>query len=187
LNIYDIVEAQVRKTEPGARNLLFLPYMRGGDPPFLDPDAKGAFIGLNMGHNERHLYRSVLEGVAFQLRMILDEFLAQGTEVSEIRLIGGGAESGLWRQIIADVFQREMQIPEAMRAAGCLGAAMAGGIAVGMFKDFSDASEIVKVTDKVQPRPGFAQIYNELYGVFRDLYPSLKESFGRLAAIDRKF
>ena len=187
LSIYDIMEMKATSTPPGSNNLLFLPYLRGGDPPFFDPDARGAFVGLNMNHNERHMYRAVLEGVAFQLRMMYDVFLSQDHEIKDIRLIGGGAESRFWRQIIADVFQREMQIPEAVRAAGCLGAAMAGGIAVGMFKNFSEAKEMVRMRDLVIPRKEYADLYDQLYDVFRGLYPALKDSFARLATFETTF
>jgi xylulokinase len=153
MNVHNIIESKVRLTPPGSQNLIFLPYMRGGDPPFFDPDARGAFIGLDMGHTKEHLYRAVLEGVAFQLKMILDVFLEHGHEIKEIRFVGGGAENSLWGQIIADVFQREILVPEAPREAGCMGAAMAGGVGIGMFSDLSEAAKMIRIRDTVQPRP----------------------------------
>ena len=80
-----------------------------------------------------------------------------------------------------------MQIPESVRAAGCLGAAMAGGISVGMFKNFSEAKEMVRMRDLVIPRKEYADLYDQLYDVFRGLYPALKDSFARLATFETTF
>jgi xylulokinase len=182
--LYQAIETRVRSVPPGSKNLLFLPYMRGGDPPFFDPSARGAFIGLDMGPDERHMYRSVLEGVAYQLRMILDVFRQQKLSIEQIRLIGGGAESALWRQILADIFQRELIIPDAVREAGCLGAAMAGGVGVGMFRDFSEANGMIRLRETVQPRPEHAEVYNRLYEIFQGAYPALRDSFRKVSTLE---
>ena len=185
MNVHDIIESKIRSIPPGSQNLIFLPYMRGGDPPFFDPDARGAFIGLSMGHTKEHLYRAVLEGVAFQLKMILDVFLEHGHKIKEIRFVGGGAENPLWSQVISDVFQREILIPEAPREAGCMGAAMAGGVGIGMFPDFSKAAKMIRIRDTVQPRSEWFETYDRLYSVFRESYGALKPLYDKLARLER--
>ena len=137
--IFSLIEREVKSIQPGSGNLIFLPYLTGAGAPIFDPYANGAFIGLSMEHDKRHLYRAVLEGVAFQLRMIYEVFKNQQHDIHEIRIIGGGAESNLWRQILADTLQRTLSVPENPREASCLGAAMAGGVGVGMFEDFIEA------------------------------------------------
>ena len=90
--------------EPGAKGLLFLPYLIGERSPHWNPLARGAFVGLTMSHGRAEMARAVLEGVAFNLKMILDAFLEQRAAIQAMRLIGGGARSALWRQILADVY-----------------------------------------------------------------------------------
>ena len=111
---------------PGADGLLFLPYLLGERSPYWNPQARGAFVGLTMTHGRPEMARAVLEGVAFNLRLILDALQAQEIEIPAMRLIGGGARSPLWRQILADVLGMPILLPELVTEATSLGAADRG-------------------------------------------------------------
>ncbi|UCF92044.1 MAG: FGGY-family carbohydrate kinase [Desulfobacterales bacterium] len=180
-NIYEIIQGQAAKIPPGSQQLIFLPYLTGAGAPIFSPDARGAFVGLSMQHDRRHLYRAALEGVSFQLRRIYEVFVGQELNIQEIRIIGGGAESPLWRQILADTLQRELTVPESLREASCLGAAMAGGIGIGMFSDFAEAKKtMIRIRETVRPKPENAEVYDRIYQIYKQSYESLADVYARL-------
>ena len=112
----------------GSDGLLFLPYLSGERSPHPDPLARGAFVGLTLGHDRRHLTRAVLEGVAFGLRDGLDLMIAAGMPPpDQIRASGGGTASPLWRQILADVLGAEIATVDDDRGRGLRRRAAGGG------------------------------------------------------------
>ena len=181
--LYDEMSAAAATVEPGAEGLLFLPYLIGERSPHWNPLARGVFVGLTMSHGRAEMPRAVLEGVAFNLKMILDAFLEQGAEIQAMRLIGGGARSALWRQILADVYGLPILRPELLAEATSLGAAIAGGVGVGLFPDFSVAHEFVKVEEAEQPDTAHSQRYTALYDLFQQTYIALEPIFEQLATL----
>ena len=109
----------------------------GERSPYWNPIARGALIGLAMHHSQAEFARAVLEGVAFNLKLILDALRAQDVQISRLLLIGGGAKSAIWRQILANVLELPIWMPELTTEATALGALVAGGVGVGLFADFS--------------------------------------------------
>jgi xylulokinase len=132
-----------------------------------------------MSHGRAEMARAVLEGVAFNLKMILDAFLEQGTEIQAMRLIGGGARSALWRQILADVYGLPILRPALLAEATALGAAIAGGVGVGLFPDFSVAHELVQVEESERPQPAAQARYAELYPLFQKTYRALEPIYAQ--------
>ena len=156
--------------------------------PLLSPLFRGGSFILPYLIGERSLHwnslaRAVLEGVAFNLKMILDAFLEQGAEIEAMRLIGGGARSPLWRQILADVYGLPILRPALLAEATALGAAIAGGVGVGLFPDFSVAHEFVKVEEAEQPNAAAQARYAELYPLFQETYRALEPMFERLGGM----
>lgn len=173
--LHDYVGTKAEEVPPGAGDLIFLPYLTGAGAPLYDPHMRAVFVGLSGQHDERHLYRSVLEGVAYQLRTIYDTLVSQGYDVREVRLVGGGAESHLWRQILADVLQLELLVPHNPRGASCVGAALTGAVAVGMFADIPSAqARFTRAQTRVIPRAASADTYDRLYDRFKKAYRALK-------------
>jgi xylulokinase len=165
---------------PGAGGLLFLPYLSGERTPHADPLARGAFVGLTAGHGRGDLARGVMEGVAFGLRDCLELVRALRLPVREVRLIGGGARSPLWRQIVADVFGLPILSLEAEEGAA-YGAALLAGVGAGVWRDVPEACRAaVRTTTRVEPQPQTAPLYDGLYSGYRDLYPKLRRSFAAL-------
>jgi xylulokinase len=178
--LYDEMSAAAASVEPGARGLLFLPYLIGERSPHWNPLARGGFVGLTMSHGRAEMARAVLEGVAFNLKMILDAFLEQGTAIQAMRLIGGGARSALWRQILADVYGLPILRPALLAEATSLGAAIAGGVGVGLFPDFSVAHELVQVEEGERPNAAAQARYAELYPLFQETYRALEPIYEQL-------
>ena len=181
--LYAKMEDLASDVEPGAQGLFFLPYLIGERSPHWNPRARGAFVGLTMAHGRGEMARAVLEGVAFNLRIILDAFRDQGAHISALRLIGGGARSALWRQILADVFGLPVLCPQLLVEATSLGAAIAGGVGIGLYPGYHIAAELVQVEPGEAPRPKAARRYEELYGIFRETYEALVGVYDRIAVV----
>jgi xylulokinase len=166
---------------PGSDGLIFLPYLSGERSPHPDPLARGAFIGLTVSHDRRHMTRAVLEGVAFGLRDGLELMLGAGTpRPSQIRGSGGGLVSPLWRQILADVLEAEIAIPSTSEGAA-YGAAVLAAVGLGWYASVDDAcAQMVRARPMAEPGPDRAG-YSAAYDVYRSLYPVLADSFHRLA------
>jgi xylulokinase len=162
-----------------SEGLLFLPYLSGERSPHPDPLARGAFIGLNLGHDRAHLLRAVLEGVAFGLRDGLDLMIEAGMPgPGQVRASGGGIASPLWRQILADVLDTELATVGTTEGAA-YGAALLATEAAGWFPSVEDAvSAFVKATPVASPGPDVAR-YREAHAAYRELYPALRPFFHR--------
>ena len=131
---FDSLVAEAEAWEPGAEGLLFLPYLAGERTPHADPDARGAFVGLQLRHDRGALVRAVLEGVAFGLRDSLDLIRALGVEHARGRASGGGARSRLWLRIVASALGLPLELTESEEGSA-FGAALLGGVAAGVFPD----------------------------------------------------
>jgi xylulokinase len=175
-----LVEAAA-EVPAGSDGLLFLPYLSGERSPYPDPLARGAFIGLTLRHDRRHMTRALLEGVAFGLRDGLDLMTAAGTPVpSQIRASGGGTTSRLWRQILADVLEAEIATVDTSEGAA-YGAGLLASVAAGWFGSAGEAATAtVHATTVAAPGPDIAR-YRELHATYRGLYPALSPTFDRLA------
>jgi xylulokinase len=126
-----------------------------------------------MAHGRAEMARAVLEGVALNLRLILDVFRAHGLAVEAMRLIGGGARLPAWRQILADVLGLPIVLPDLLSEATSLGAAIAGGVGVGLYPDFSVARRFVRTHAAEQPDPARHAHYTALLPQFQAVYRAL--------------
>ena len=186
VSAFDLLNAEAGKSPPGARGLLFLPYLLGERSPRWNPKARAAFVGLTMRHQRADLVRAVLEGVAYNLRAILEALTGQGVPIASLRAIGGGAQSALWSTIMADVFQLPVHVLAIQEEATSMGAAVAGGIGVGLWPDFSKVHEMARVARIVEPSAANCALYDKMFRLFDRLYAVLDSSgmFESLAALD---
>jgi len=159
--------------------LFFLPYLTGERSPHPDPLARGAFVGLTVRHDRRHLTRAVLEGVAFGLRDGLDLMLAAGmARPAQIRASGGGLASDLWRQILADVLDAELVTTSTTEGAA-FGAAILAAVGAGWFPDVhAAAASLVRTSPAAAPANDRAA-YADAHAAYRELYPALAPVFHR--------
>jgi xylulokinase len=180
---YAELDALAAKVPAGSGGLVFLPYLTGERTPHPDPSARGAFVGLTVRHEVGHLARAVMEGVAFGLRDSVE--LVRGmTELAEIRVAGGGAQSRAWVGILADVLDQPLAMAGTVEAAAH-GAAMLAAVGDGVFATVPEAcSEVVAVGDPIEPHRDDVARYDQAYQVYRSLYPDLRATFPRLGALD---
>ncbi len=172
---FEALVAEAATWRPGAEGLVFLPYLQGERTPHADPDARGAFTGLQLRHNRGALVRAVLEGVAFGLRDSFDILRGLGIEVSSARASGGGARSELWLRICASVLDVPIERTVAEEGSA-FGAALLGGVAGGVFTDVSKAvAAAVQTKDVVEPDAEWARVYGEQQHRYRALYPALRD------------
>jgi xylulokinase len=177
---YPELDAWAAEVPPGSGGLQFLPYLTGERNPYPDPLARGAFVGLTVGHDRRHLARAVLEGVAFGLRDGLDLMVAAGMPApSQIRASGGGIASVLWRQILADVLGAEIATVNTHEGAA-YGAGLLAAVGARWFPTVdAAAAELVSARAVASPGPDTAA-YAEAHTIYRSLYPALAPAFHRL-------
>jgi xylulokinase len=179
-DVYEIMNRRATESVPGAHGLLFLPYLQGERSPHWNPKARGGFVGLQVTHTRADLIRATLEGISMNLRTILQSFLDANARIDEVILIGGGAKGELWRQILADVFGRPTLRPRLLDEATSLGAAIAGGVGVGLFNDFSIVKRRVEIVNRQAPNPKAQEVYDRLYPIFLETYNALVPIFDQL-------
>ena len=182
-DVYEIMNRQAAQSVPGAHGLLFLPYLQGERSPHWNPKARGGFVGLQVTHTRADLIRATLEGISMNLRTILQSFLDANARIDEVILIGGGAKGDLWRQILADVFGRPTLRPRLLEEATSLGAAIAGGVGVGLFPDFSIVKQRIEIVNRHVPDPKAQAIYDRLYPIFLETYDALVPIFDQLPEV----
>ncbi|MFC1558680.1 FGGY-family carbohydrate kinase, partial [candidate division KSB1 bacterium] len=177
---YNILFNKAVNVPIGSEGLLFLPYLSGERTPHQDGKARGAWVGLTLTHSKEHLVRAVIEGITFAMRDSVELMRTLGIEVSQVRIIGGGAKNPLWRQMQADVYNAEV-VTVSSEEGPAFGAAILAGTGAGIYSDVRDAAdEVIKPVDSYIPNPENVKIYEEYYQIFRELYPSLKDGFAKL-------
>lgn len=158
---------------PGSEGVLALPYMLGEKTPIHDPQARGAFVGLHLGHTRAHLFRAMLEAIAFGFRHHVDVFREHGLEPRHVRVTNGGASSRLWKQVIADVTGFALEVPRTT-GGSALGAGFAAGMGIGAFAGWGDVEGFVELVDTIVPDATAREEYAEAYARYRALYPALR-------------
>ena len=177
LKTRDYAGEQTGIKELGKNNVFFLPYLMGERSPHNNPNARGTFMGMTMDTTREDMTQAVLEGVAFALRDSFEVAKALGIRIERTKICGGGAKSPLWRQMIADIFNIKVDIPESEEGPA-MGGAMLAAVACGEYASVKEAaSKIVKIVDTVEPIPENAKRYEKQYQKFRQIYPAVKELF----------
>ncbi len=170
---FSTLMAEAEAWAPGAEGLLFAPYLAGERTPHADPDARGAFVGLQLRHDRGALVRAVLEGVAFGLADSYDLLRDLGVEANAALISGGGARGGLWPKIVASVLEVPITSTTADEGSA-FGAALLGGVAGTMFADVPAAvARCVHPDERSEPDPQWVGIYRGARQRFKKLYPAL--------------
>lgn len=171
---YERLTEEAVGVPPGCDGLLWAPYLMGERTPHLDPNARGALIGLTASHTRGHIIRSILEGVAFSLKDSFTLFAGMDVPVKKIRLGGGGARSALWRQIQADVYGHEVETVKAEEGAA-YGAAILAGVGAERWQSVDEAcSEIVQIDKRTLSRTEVVELMRERYEAYRRMYPAIR-------------
>ncbi len=162
----------------GAEGLTFLPALSGAMAPRWVAEARGCYYGLSAAHGTAHMARALLEGCAFAMRDVIDRLRAMGVTIDALLLLGGGAKSGLWAQIRADLTGLPVQIPE-ITDTSPIGAAVLAAVAAGLQPDVATAaSRVGRVARTIEPDQGARSAYDAAYARYRRLFTALEPLFG---------
>lgn len=166
---------------PGSGGLLFTPYLTGERTPHVDAAIRASFIGIDARHTEVHFVRAVLEGITFSLRESLEIFRSQGKEITEVVSIGGAVKSKQWLQMQADILNVDIAKLAGDQGPG-MGAAMLAAVGCGWFKSLRDcAASFLKQEAIYHPNPDHVHQYNQLFALYRDVYPATAKLSQKLA------
>ncbi len=186
-DVYDYMTALAAQAQPGCEGLIYLPYLNGEKTPICDDKARSVFSGLSYRHGLNEICRSVMEGITFAMRDTVEICREMGHDVKEIRANGGGAKSRLWLQMQADIYKANvvtMNVDEGPAA----GAAILAAVGAGFFSSVEEGCDAwLKVAESIEPDAHTSRIYDDYYQSFKQLYPALKDSFARQAAIIDKY
>ncbi|MBI5957610.1 MAG: FGGY-family carbohydrate kinase, partial [Chloroflexi bacterium] len=180
-SLYHFMGQVVEQTTPGAGGVIFAPWLHGNRSPFEDPYARGIFFNLNLQTGKRDMIRAVLEGDAYHKRWMLETVEKKVPRNEVVRLVGGGAQSDTWAQILADVTGRTIEVIEHPENAGSAGASLVCGVGLGAIH-FDDIKRIVHVAKTFTPRTQYKAVYDRQYGVYKQLYRQNKKLFKLLNA-----
>jgi xylulokinase len=175
------LDALAASVAPGSDGVLCLPYFLGEKTPIQDPLARGTFTGLSLGHGPGHLWRALLEAVAYGFRHHIEVFDELGYGPRQFFASDGGSQSRVWMQILADVLQKPVRLL-ANPYGSCVGAAWVAAIGSGQDVGWNDVQGLSGLGASVTPEPSYAAVYDRGYREFHDLYDTLKPLFRRRAA-----
>jgi xylulokinase len=179
---YHLLDEQAARIAPGAEGLLFYPYLLG-ERTLGSPYSRGVFFGLTQRSGKGALARAIMEGISFEMLRTLEIARQSGMPVDQIRLVGGGAQSPLWNQIKANIYQLPVAVLKTFEG-GTLGAAILAGVAGGVFpNEASAADQVVHIDHVLQPDASQADVYHRLFEVYKDLHDRMIDPFERLAQI----
>ena len=181
---YEVLTRIAERVVPGCEGLIFHPYLTGERAPMWNPDLRGSFFGLAMHHRKEHMIRAVLEGVIYNVYSILPAMEELIGRVQAIKATGGFARSGLWRQMMADVFDREVIVPESFESS-CLGAAVLGLYALGHVDSLEVIAGMVGATHRHTPIAQNVAVYSQLIPIFLAIPGKLDEEYRKIAAFQR--
>ena len=180
IDAYDLMTMQAGRAPAGAGGLILLPCFTGERAPYWNSDLRGLFFGLSLGTKRSHMIRATLEGICFSLKAVYEALLDFGS-VQDIRVSGSFTKSPLWMQILADVLDHEITLPDNSEGAA-YGAAVLGFISAGELSSIADTAELVHPKKIYRPQAATRATYRELYGIFERVYWNLQKEFAQIAA-----
>jgi len=182
---YDLLMNLAQSVPPGADGLVFHPYLTGERAPIWDANARGSFFGLTLRHTKAHLIRAVLEGIAFNLNLVLQALEDCIGKPKSIQATGGLAKSLLWRQILADVFAQEITVPASYEST-CLGAAVLGLYALKKIPSLDVVSQMIGACQQQQPLPKNVEIYQKIIPLYNRLLNLLQEEYASITQLQEE-
>ena len=180
LKTKDFAKEQSDIENLGENNVFFLPYLMGERSPHNDPDAAGTFIGMRMDTKREDMTLAVFEGVTFALRDSLEVARSLGIKIERTMICGGGAKSPLWKRLVANILNVEVDVPMSEEGPG-FGAAILAAVGCGEYESVEKAAKsIIKIKEKIKPEADLVVKYEEKYQKFKKIYPALKDVFKKI-------
>ena len=180
LKTKDFAKEQNNIDNLGENNVFFLPYLMGERSPHNDPDAAGTFIGMRMDTKREDMTLAIFEGVTFALRDSLEVARSLGIKIEKTMICGGGAKSLLWKRLVANILNVEVDVPVSEEGPG-FGAAILAAVGCGEYESVEKAAKsIIKIKEKIKPEADLVVKYEEKYQKFKKIYPALKDVFKKI-------
>jgi len=180
LSLFDYLNAQASAVQPGSDGLVVLEHWQGNRTPWTDPSSRGVIRGLTLSHGPAHLFRAIMEGIAYGSQVIIELMESSGVVIEQVVACGGATMSNLWMQINADVTGKPITIPEEQQAVA-LGSAIAATVAAGIHSTIAQAaSEMVRTKRVFEPDPALTDRYREYVAQYVSTYEHLKDDSRRL-------
>jgi sugar (pentulose or hexulose) kinase len=173
MDSYDLMGLEASRVVPGCEGLVMLPHLQGAMAPEANPKASGVFYGFTLRHGRSHFTRAIMESVCFIVRRNIEVIEGLGVSVNEVRALGGGARSRIWKQMEADIIGRPV-LTTTNEEAATLGAAILAGKAVGLYSSVEEAAEeMIQIKERFEPASVNRSIYDETFGTYIQLYEAL--------------
>ena len=171
----------VIKTVPaGSNGVIFTPWLHGNRCPFEDPNSRGMFFNISLDTGKTELIRSVLEGVAYHMRWLLETQDKKISTSNPVRFVGGGALSDVTSQILADCIGRKVETVDSPQNVGSVGAAVVVAVGLGIIDDISQAGKLVKPSKSFEPNPANKAAYDKGFETYKVLYKTNKKNFAKM-------
>jgi xylulokinase len=184
LSAYSILDMEAERVPAGSDGLIFMPHMMVGErAPWWDEYVRGVFFGLTLNHTKAHMFRSILEGIAYAIRYCVETAVEAGIPLKRAILVNGGARSRVWRRIITDVLNRNVEYLAASIGAP-YGDALLAGVGTRVLKGYEVVNEWLTGGETIKPVQEAASKYGQLYRVYRSLYEALGEDFRQLKKLE---
>lgn len=181
---YDMLNNKAANIDPGSNGLIMLPYFMGERSPIWDVNAKGTIVGLTLHHTQAHVYRAILESVAYALRHIMETSQIAIDESTICTLIGGATKSSLWKRIFADVTGVPIHC-SSQSVEAPLGDALIAGVGIGVLNDYSAIGNWVKFDQEVLPNRENHELYSQYFALYKKVYHSLKDDMAELSRLNK--
>ena len=173
MSTYQVFDELAATAPAGSDGLFFTPWLSGERAPVLDHYARGGFLGLSMGHTRAHLTRSVMEGIAFHIRWIIEAMEKVGFEIDEMQAIGGAASARCGRRSSPTSPARRLNVVEHPLEAGAMGAALAVAVGLGIYPNMDAVDDLIKIKRVVEPQEVNRAVYDRMYQTYRQFYAAL--------------
>lgn len=181
---YDLMTMKAEHVDAGADGLICLPYFTGERAPYWNSELRGMFFGFSLNHSRSHMIRAVMEGICYSLNSVMAALKEFG-DVKDIRVSGSFTKSKLWLQILSDVLNQPITLPDNSEGAA-FGAAVLGFISSGRLKSIADTADLVHAKKVYTPMEENVAVYQQLYDIFVRLYHNLQREFADITAYQQK-
>ena len=173
MDAYDLMGLEASRVAPGCEGLVMLPHLQGAMAPEANPKASGVFYGFTLRHGRGHFTRAIMEAVCFIVRRNIEVIESLGVRVNEVRALGGGARSRIWKQMEADVIDRPV-LTTTNEEAATLGAAILAGKAIGLYSSVEEAAgQMIQIKERFEPAVENRAVYDERFDTYLKLYDAL--------------
>lgn len=177
-DIFALLERDAADIPPGSDHLVFTPWLLGERCPVATTTTRGTIFNIGLEHTRGHVVRALSEGIAYNLRWIIENYEKDfGFDIPHLKVTGGGSTNKSWMQILADVTQRRIITTSQPKMAGAIGAAVVAFVGAGVYADFNCVKQFIQANETFSPNPENKSIYDKLFQDYKRLYQSLKISY----------